>query len=169
MKPTPRHDFPVNVWPESHDHPSPVNELYRDVYTATLDHIVHIQFVPAFQRTPWPPELPNDVDEVTSKDEARRTIIALASYSVTPDARRAGEFETLETDEFQGVIFYVSVDEFERVATELRALADRFGGVHDSIPISELGGSAFEKLLLERIIPSGQLSSRDLAMLGRAS
>lgn len=169
MKPTPRHDFPVNVWAESNEHPSPIDELYRDVYTATLNHVVSIEFVPAFQRAPWPPELPNDVDEVASKDAARRTAVALARYAVTPDAHRAGEFEAFDRDGSKTVIFYVSSDEFERLGNELRLLSDRFTGVHDSLPISELGVSAFQKLVLERIIPSGQLSPPDLAMLGRAS
>jgi hypothetical protein len=169
VKPTPRHDFPVNVWADSNEHPSPINELYRDVYTATLNHTVSIEFVPAFQRAPWPPELPNDVDEVASKDEARRTAVALAHYAVTPDAQRAGEFEAFDRAGSQSVIFYVSLEEFERLTNELRSLSDRFEGVHDSIPISELGVSALQTLVLERIIPSGQLSPRDLAMLGRAS
>lgn len=86
----------------------------------------------------------------------------------TPRHDFPGEFETLDRDESHGVIFYVSLEQFERLANELRSLSNRFTGVHDSLPISDLEGSAFEKLILERIIPSGLLSPYDLAMLGRA-
>src|ERR1041385_6246726 len=97
MKPQPKFDFPINVWPEAAEYAGPVRELYAGIYSMTLNHSVSIEFVPGFQRSPWPPELPMDFDAVTTLDEARRGIVSLCTYSVTPDDTRAGTNEVFKS------------------------------------------------------------------------
>lgn len=69
MKPSPQYDFPVGVWPETAEHPEPISALFAGIYIVTLNHTESITFIPAVVRAPtWPPELPDDVDTVSSRE-----------------------------------------------------------------------------------------------------
>jgi hypothetical protein len=168
MKPTPKYDFSVGVSPETREHPSPANELYRDIYSVLLNHTVSIEFVPAFTRAPWPPTLPDDVDAIASSEEARRVTVALATYAVTADDARALTIELIDADG-KHVVFYVCLADFDELTIELQRVVDKLGGVHDAIAISQLAAPALTKLLLERILRSGRLTQYELYMLGRGS
>lgn len=176
MKPSPEYDFPVSVWKESKEHPSPVNAMYAGIYSVRLNYSVSIEFVPAFERSPWPPGLSGDVDEVRSCDEARRMIVACSSYVVTPDDARSGSIETFpdpgadmfpDTEGRPISMFYLRVAEFDELTREIEGLCERLHGIYDSVPVSELNGTLLARTLLDRILPSGQLSERALYMLGR--
>jgi hypothetical protein len=170
MKPTPRSDFLVGVWPESADHPSPVNAMYEGIYSVTLNHSVSFMFVPPVdRRAPGTPALPADVDDVRTPDEARRTVIALSSLVVTPDDARAATIETsISGDDRRCVTFYVTLDEFHELEGELRNFSERLPGVHDAVPVSEIADTRLARFLLTRALPSDQLSARALHMLGRS-
>jgi hypothetical protein len=168
MKPQPKYDFPINVWPEAAEHAGPVREQYADIFSVTLNHAVSIEFVPSFQRSPWPPQLPVDFDTVTSVDEARRGIVGLSTYSVTPDETRTGTDEVFEgVDQQRHVVFYASQDDYARLALELSQLSDQFAGVRDAVPVSELNRSALACFLLDRFLGSSHVEENDLRMLGR--
>jgi hypothetical protein len=168
MKPTPRYDFPVGVWRASADHSGPAAAAYEGIYSVTLNRTVTIEFVPTVdRRLPWPPELPPDVDQVDASAEARRTTVALARFLVTPDPERRGTIETISAEDDVHVVFYVSAAEFEEFARELASIAERMTGVRDAVLVSSLGGSALSLFLLERFLPDGRLSERELSMLGR--
>lgn len=185
MKPSPRHDFVVNVWPESREYTDQVSKLYAGIYSVSLNHSFSIEFVPAFERFPWPPGLPGDVEDVKSCDEARRTMVVLSRYVVTPDDTRKATIETMPdtgsdllgrgipsediqtTRDTEHSVFYVSAAEFDELAQELGELQDRTPGIHDSLPISQLKGTALARFLHERILPSGRLLRRELHMLDR--
>jgi hypothetical protein len=168
MKPRPQYDFSVEVWPDSADYPSSAGAWYADIYSVTLNRSISIAFVPEFERFPWPPGLPADVDDVRSCDEARRTTVALSRYVVTPDDARRASVETIPDEEdTTRSMFYVGTTEFDELVRELEALAATMKGIHDSIPISQLNGTALARMLLDRILPSGQLTERELYMLGR--
>ncbi len=169
MKPFAEYDFPVGVSRESRNHPSPQDVAYVGILEVSLNHTVVIDFVPAFDRhAPWPPELPEDNTDIRTTDQARRAVIALARFAVTPDEERAGRIETLTQGENQGVIFYVGSDAFERMTDELRVLSDRLSGAHDAVAVSRLGDSALARLL-NRIVESGYLSQYQLGLLGRST
>jgi hypothetical protein len=167
MKPTPKFDFPVGVWPETREHLSPASELYRGIYSVLLNHTVSIEFVPAFTRAPWPPTLPEDIDAIASSHEARRTTVALARYAVTADDARASTIEVIDGDG-KHVVFYVCLADFDDLTIELQRVADELSGVHGAIAVSQLAAPALTKLLLDRILRSGHLTQYELYMLGRA-
>jgi hypothetical protein len=168
VKPQPKYDFPINVWPEAAEYVGAVREQYADIYSVTLNHAVSIQFVPSFQRMPWPPELPVDFDTVTSLDEARRGIISLSTYSVTPDDGRRGTDEVFEgTDQQRHVVFYASNNDYASLALELSQLSDRFAGIHDALPISQLNRSRLACFILDRFLGSSYVAASDLRMLER--
>ena len=179
MKPSPQHDFPVGIVNASDEKPDS-KAMYAGIYSARLNHSVYVDFVPEFERAPWPPRLPDNVDDVKSIDTARRIAVAGSFYVVTPDEARKDSIETFpdpQADEdpiLRGEgrlisVFYVGVAEFEELSGELQALSDKMSGIYDSVPVSELNGTALGRVLLERIVPSGQLSARHLYMLGRSS
>jgi hypothetical protein len=168
VKPSPHYDFPVGVSPETAEHSAPVSALYVGVYHVWLNHGETVMFIPAVVREPeWPPVLPDNVDNPTSRDEALRFAIALSSLSVTPDEAHAGTDETFAIDpDATNVIFYVSPAEFDRLSHELESLADRFTGIYDALPVSKIP-LGLARLLVDRILPSGHLSERTLRFLGR--
>jgi hypothetical protein len=179
MKPSPQHDFPVGIIRASDENPD-AKAMYTGIYSARLNHSVYVDFVPAFERAPWPPRLPVNVDDVKSIDDARRIAVASSFYVVTPDEARKGTIEIFpdpHADEdpiLQGEgrfisVFYVGAAEFEELSRELQALSDKMSGIYDSVPVSELNGTALGRVLLDRIVLSGQLSDRHLYMLGRGS
>ena len=168
MKPVPRVDFPVGVWAESAGRSPPLDLAYQGIYSVTLNHTVVVAIVPEIdRRAPWPPELPENVDEIETPAEARRTMIALGTIVVSPDAERAGTTEVLRTDGSTCVVFHVGVEDFARLAAELESLVQRLASVHDTVRISSLNPGPLSRLVLERVLPSGHLSARDQAMLGR--
>jgi hypothetical protein len=169
MKPTPRYDFPVSVWREGADYPSASAEAFSGVYSVTLNHTISVVFVPPVdRRPPWPPVVPPDTDNVATSDDARRMTIALSPLAVTPDDVRAQTAETFHADcDDTHAIFYVRNDEFAALLRELESLSDTFAGVHDSVPVSQLGDSALARCLTQLIIPSGHLSVRQLHIIGR--
>jgi len=169
MKPWRTHDFGIGAWPATSDHPPPQNRHYEGIYSVTLNETIHIEFVPAIDRhAPWPPVLPGDVDLVESTAEARRLTLTLARYTVTPDRERAGSTEKLDGKDADGVVFYVLPEEFDELSRDLYAVEDDAPGIHSSIPVSRLADTALARFLLERLIPSGYLSDRELYMIERS-
>src|SRR5262249_39434587 len=56
MKPSPKYDFPVSVWRESENRASSAAAAYDGIYLVYLNHTVHLDIVPAVDRSPqWPP------------------------------------------------------------------------------------------------------------------
>lgn len=169
MKPKPRYDFPVSVWREGVDYPTVPPEVFSGIYSVTLNHMIAIAFVPAVdRRSPWPPVVPPDADNVATSVEARRMTTALSPLTVTPDEIRAGSVETfLGRCDAVHTIFYVNNNEFAVLSRELDSLSDMFTGVHDAVPVSQLGDSTLVRCLTQLIIPSGYISVRQLHLLGR--
>lgn len=170
MKPSPRYDFPVGVGADSTEYSGATRNAFSGIYTVTLNHIVLVTFVPSVNRQePWPPALPEDFDSVSDSETARRSMIALARLSITPDDSRAGTIERHGSDKDARTIFYVRQDEFAVFARELEVVSDKLPGVHDTALISELGDQSFVRFLLDKVLPSGRLTDHALQMLGRKS
>lgn len=86
---------------------------------------------------------------------------------MTPDDTRAGTTETFTSEAgYPSAIFYVSVVEFEQLSQKLESLADQFAGIHDALPVSKIP-DPLARFLVDRVVPSGQLSTYALRLLGR--
>jgi hypothetical protein len=165
-------DFLVHVRSQVPDQTPESAAHFEGAFSVVLNHLPTVDVVPAFTREPWPPELPDDIDVVRSADEARRLAVALGTYVITPDDARAGTDETIPRapsapggEPWQEVIFYLSQVDFDALVAELGSLAERFGGVHDTVPVSEIASSRLAGLLLARVVP--RFNAMDLRAVGR--
>ncbi len=173
MKPSPQFDFPVSVrhqiWEEEPD----VSALYQGIFDLILNHEIGVMFVPEFEKNAreWPPRLPDNIDEIKTEREARLISVALSKYSVTPDSSLAGQEEIIAREgrdsPTQGIIFYVTPQEFETFSAELSELADQMPAVHSAIKISEIENLEVAKFILFRALTSPYLSEKELEKLGR--
>jgi hypothetical protein len=144
---TPRADYPVGVRPRSWDEEGDLAALYAGVYDVALNQMVKITFVPdlGIAAPPFERErLPEDLDALTTPEQARLEAALFARYAVTPNAARAGTTERLPKPPWRsrdgGIVLYVTPDEFARFAADLEALAPDLGGSYSEVPISQLRG-----------------------------
>jgi hypothetical protein len=172
MKPLARYDFPVNIRFHTHEVNKEVQPFYEGIIEVTLNFHIAIVFVPEIDRlaSGWPPKLPDNIDNINSEMEARIITIATESYSVTPNRILAGKEEVVESSESgcqDGVLFYVTPDEFNDFINELNLLSVEIGRVYNSRKISEIQDNKFAQFILNRVIKSGYFRSFDLKILGR--
>ena len=168
------HDFRVHVRSEVLDQPSDVADYFDGIFSVILNHLPSVHVVPPFERQPWPPVLPENIDIVHSRDEARRLIISMATYVVTADDARAGTEEVMPQEPLSpggppehAVVFYISRLELDPLLEELDELSDRFMGVNDTIPVSTIASSLIAQILLTRVVASPNMRSDHLRILGR--
>ncbi|HBE60740.1 MAG TPA: hypothetical protein DEG17_21685 [Cyanobacteria bacterium UBA11149] len=181
MKASLERDFTVSVRHQIWEELSEKYEYYRGIYSVNLNFLVTVMFVPGFEinEEQWPPVLPENIDDVSSENEARLFTTALSDYTVTPQTRWAGKAEKIplpsgkedgENSDINlqtGVVFYVSDREFDVFSQELSALAQQTSGAHDSVKISEIKELEVSKFLLAKIVESPHFSTRDLKILTR--
>jgi len=151
MNPSLSNNFAVSVrhqiWEESPEN----TEFYQGIYSVTLNFLVNLMFVPEFERnlTNWPPNLPENIDNVNSENEARLFTTAVSDYTVTPNSLLSGQ-ETITfvladekvknadlTSDVR-IVFYVSHDKFAIFNKELSMLAEKTPGIHDYVEICEI-------------------------------
>lgn len=114
MKPSPRHDFAVSVSRDAADDSSAIEGFFRGVFVVRLNHTISIRIIPQVdRRIPWPPEPPDELAQVRSVDEARRTTLVRSALSVTPDDYRAGTRESFTFEGHRSTVFYVAASVFE--------------------------------------------------------
>jgi len=168
------HDFRVHIRSEVLDQPSDIAGHFDGIFRVILNHLPSVHVVPPFEREPWPPALPANIEVVHSPDEARRLIVSMAEYLVTADNARAGTEEVVAQAPLSpggppanAVVFYISRRELEPLLAELDELSDRFSGVNDTIPISTIASSRIAQILLSRVVASPNIRPEDLRSLGR--
>jgi hypothetical protein len=178
MKPSPKYDFPVVVRRETWEEEPATASFYEGIFDVRLNYSMHLMFVPAFRREPWPPRLAENADELHSEQKARSNTVALSSYTVTPDDSRAGTEESFARewldDEWgpgnAAVLFYVTTEEFAVFSEELAHLADECQSVHEGLVhdlVLEIPDLAVTRFLLTRFLASRAVSPNHLRMLGR--
>jgi hypothetical protein len=178
MKVSPKADYPVKVVAEPSEHEPPLARLYEGVYTAVLNHVVEVLFVPDISALapPWDDHLlPGSVDELTPELAALATAL-LATYVVTPNDALAGRDESFElppdgdVNPSHGVVFYVTPAEFARYAVELARLAElNEDSFYAKETVSALRGYDVIAFVEGRVLASRWLAPRDAIMLGRAT
>lgn len=184
MKSRPQADYPVWVVPEKYE-VLPANAAYYEgIYTVTLNHTVHIVFVPDVSAVapPWDGhDLPDDLDRVANAEQARIEMVLWARYAVTPHPRLAGEVEPIpdvlpptgddgwpgSTDRRPGWVRYVAPAEFDRYAAELPALYEAVPTRHSGVTVSALMAYEVVRFIAEQIVPAPWLDPYHATMLGR--
>jgi hypothetical protein len=147
MKVAPRADSQISVRPRSWDEDSRIAVHYEGVYDVTLNNMVTISFVPNLG-TAAPPfdrsQLPPDLDDVGTPEQARLEAALHAGYVVTPCPRRASTSQSLPIPEWSngpaGVVFYVTAEQFELLTADLAVLACEIGTLHSEVAHSQLVG-----------------------------
>jgi hypothetical protein len=181
MKTLQKIDFSINVRPQELEENPSFSEFYRGIYSVTLNKLVDITFVPEFERmeSNWPPALPDNVDEPSSLQEARLWTIGLSKYVVTPSLIRAGQEEVISlpdsSNEFNleenspdnGVIFYVTPQEFDGFSQELSEVSKQTLPVYSYVKFSEVQSLLTFQFLLRTIVNSENFSASDLNILKR--
>ncbi|BAZ15754.1 hypothetical protein NIES4071_76260 [Calothrix sp. NIES-4071] len=179
MKPSLSNNFTISVrhqiWEESPE----FAEFYQGIYSVTLNFLVNIMFVPGFEINVnnWPPRVPENIDNVSSKLEARLFTLFFCDYIVTPDQFRAGQQEVISlasaVEDFDNsnlasnvrVVFYVTPEEFTLFSKELHTLSEQTSGIHDYVRISEIDNLQFAKFILSSVINSQYLLAKDKEIL----
>jgi hypothetical protein len=176
MKPAPQQDYPVRAGREAWEHDTR-RELYAGIFTLELNHTVQVTFLPDVSRyaPPWSDRLlPNDVDEVSTVDEARLATGLLANYLVTPNPALAGTGErfTLTSGDgsgsHSGVVFYVTPEEFARYRAELERYDDYDDGWDSDATVSQLRRYAVIRFVEREVVASPLLDPYDAMILGRS-
>jgi hypothetical protein len=175
MKVSPKADFPVKVVRQEWEQEPPTAPLYHGIFTVTLNHVVHVAFVPDVSdlAPPWDDHLlPADFDEISTEAQARVATGILASYVVTSNEKLADTTETFAWDldsEFgpsTGVVFYVHSKTFQGYAAELAELAERnAGSFYPKQTVSELPGLRVVEFLRTHVLRPRWLSPDHAAML----
>jgi hypothetical protein len=142
MKETPTSDPPVRVRPRKWEEEPPLNVLYEGVYEVTLNYTTTISFVPVVTLPYDHTLLPENLDELTSPEQARLEAVLYADWAVTPDDARAGTKAQLPPLSYGdgGVVFYVTGEQFERYAADLEGFFPELFNLHSDTPISALRG-----------------------------
>lgn len=171
MKPVPTKDFCISVRRQSWEEDGNVAEYFSDIFDVTLNFSVTIYFIPQIDKQYWPPLLPNNFNEIKSRQEARSGTAALAKYIVTPNDEKSGKEEVISilSDDTNLVVFYVKASEFDIFSEELCMLSDKRPSVHSGWKISEVLHLAVYSYIKNVFLNSQYIDKSDLAMLGKSN
>lgn len=155
-------DFVINLWHYVWEYEEPHSDFYRNIYAVILNRFISVVFVPEVDRNvvSWLPIAdPKIIDGANSVLEARLQTLATETYCVTPSRLLAGQEEKMPPPSFapdsgEGVIFYVTPEEFEIYSREITMLDEKIGRESGGHYASELQNFKFVQLLLNRVITS---------------
>jgi len=149
----------IHVRPAAWEQAQEAAPFFDGIWFLYLDERT-VAFVPAVARSPWPPTLPKDTDDIRSSDDARRLSL-LSRFAITPDASRAGTSETVTaSDGMTSTILYCDEAEFQRASAQLAELSERTPGVHDSIPLDDVRDTPVFRLVAKVVGRVGTTSQR---------
>lgn len=172
-------DFTVQVREQVRDEDTEFAQFYQGIYSMALNSFVHIMFIPYFSREvkDWSLRIPDDVDEVHSRQEARLFTAALAEYTVMPDELRAGQEQLIalppplppcpDVAPRQGVIFYVTRQQFALFSEELAEIEQFAFALHATVRVSKIAHFECIKFIQKIVMNSAHFSEKSLIMLGR--
>lgn len=177
MKPGPNADYPVQVYPLSWDEAPAVAPLYHGVSGMILNFLVEIVFVPDVSAAapPWDGrQLPANLDEVSTAEQARLAAALVANYAVTPNEARAGDVERFRwpadgEPRADVVVRYVSQAEFARYSADLDNLSTIVSGIHPETPVSELRDYEVVRFVERDVVAAAWLQPGHAALLGRGA
>jgi hypothetical protein len=175
MKPSPNADYPIQVYPQSWEEGSLRAPLYQGVFSMVLNYVVEVAFVPDVSAAapPWVGrELPANLDEVSTPEQARLATALLAKYAVTPNDARAGDvayvrWPLAEGPIGDGWIRYVSAVEFARYAAELDRLSEIVSSRFPDKTVSDLRDYEVVRFIEREVVAAPWFAPSDAVMLGR--
>jgi hypothetical protein len=170
MKVRPTENYLVRVVHQEWEELPECAPHYAGVFSATLNHSVHISFVPDLSdiAPPWDPGLvPTDFDAIDTSRQARMATVYVNLYVVTPNASLAGTEEWVDWPPRPSglpstLIFYVTPEEFERYAADLDGLAEESDEV-----VADLRDHEVIVFIERRIVASGFLAPPHAELLGQ--
>jgi hypothetical protein len=152
-------------------------ELYEGMYAFDLNEVVRVSFVPAATAPrPWSVNnLPGDISEFTSVEQARVFELLISPYSVTPDEARAGAEEQFDwpfdwddpATRPRPTVFYVTPEEFARLRADLEELSDIAGSLHSFVRRSDVTEHEVVRFIERRILDSPLLTPDSANSVGR--
>lgn len=170
-------NYYVRVRARSWDEEPEQAALYDGMYSFDLNEVVSVSFVPAVATPrPWSlDDLPDDIAEFTTTEQARVHELLGAEYSVTPDDDRAGTEEQFDwpydwdasPSPPRPTIFYVTAEEFARLSGDLEALSDIAGNLHSFVRRDEVADHEVVRFIERRILDSPLLSPGSAHSIGR--
>ncbi|MFC4145228.1 hypothetical protein ACFO0M_03065 [Micromonospora mangrovi] len=170
-------NYYVRVRARSWDEEPEQAALYEGMYSFDLNQLVRVSFVPAVTAPrPWSlDDVPTDISDFTTAQQARVHELLLTDYSVTPDDERAGTADQFDwpfewTDPAtrpRPTVFYVTADEFDRLSSDLEELSDVAGELHSFVRRSEVLEHEVVRFIERRILDSPLLTPDSANSIGR--
>ena len=179
-------NYNVRVFPRGWGEPEGRRPLYDGMYTFGLNQVVEVAFIPRVSAAgpPWSiDDLPAEIEEFITPEQVRILEVLTAAYSVTPDEDRAGTVEQVEWpfewppdyDLFYEpgdpkptpTVFFVTDEEWARLAADLEALTEIAGSVHSTVRRDKVADHEAITFIDRRILDSPWLTANDAASVGR--
>lgn len=165
----------ARAWEED---PGESERLYAGMWTFDLNQVVSVSFVPDLTAVPRPwsvDALPDDIDDFTQAWQVRLVEVLTTSYSVTPDPERAGAEEQFPWpwpgDDGRPMppctVFYVTPEEFERLAADLAELSQVAGNVHSTVRRDEITDHEVVAFVERRVLGSPLFTADHARAVGR--
>lgn len=171
-------DFTVRVTRQEDEEERQYSAFYSGIFSVDLNYLLSIMFIPEFKHDDanWSLTIPNNVDQVRSMQEARLFTAALSEIIVTPDSSRAAREERFpqppplrsipETLPRQGIIFYVTPEQFRSFSYELAEIEAQTFSVWGSFPVSQLSHFECIQFITNHIITSAHLADEQRKLIG---
>jgi hypothetical protein len=148
--------------------------LYDGIYQVNLNRLISVMFV-AVDHTQPPPSFPADLDQITTREQARWRSLIEARYAVVPlpPSRGSADLGTLDVveDPFGMApptrVLSVDPDEFNEFCRELETLSDDVGGIFDTKRCSAVSDYRVVEFLRKRIADADFLTASEKHLLGR--
>jgi hypothetical protein len=156
----------VSVQEQPWEHPSNTAELYRGLYTLSLNQMVSIVFAPTFRPAGKEAALPANFDSITTVEEAHLVSLAIADYGV---AMKTAD-EHVEIMSWPGwltqpPVFFTAPLNFKQFEDDLLRISVECSGTHSSLPIGSLQKFDVINFIIEEIFPSPYFSPNDRKQL----
>ena len=155
----------IRVRNQSQDENPSTAGLYDDIFCVSLGKRIDIVFVPHIARwhDNWPPILPNNLDLISSRLDARLSCVALTRYSVTPNGDfGVDEFEVLMADDKGGswaahrTVYFINSAEFAQYQSELALIEPQLYDINCATKFSSVKDLGVIRFITQRVINSPQ-------------
>lgn len=174
------HGIGIKIIDTSVDKESSISDYYEGIYEVIgySYPFFSVAFIPSFNRKTnvWYQHNLFEYEDAKSRQEARLLIATDSTYSITPDAEKAGtkqkfnvaltpeqeediKLDRLDPEEFtHRTIYYVTPREFYTFRGEIiTILTERHMGQLDLINLKEILDFSFIQFILKNVVPSEKL------------
>lgn len=162
-------NYIVQVFPDAWNESPERAPLCEGIFTVVLNIAMHVHFVPEVDHTapPWPADQEPPEDELTTPAQVRWYELVTGTYSVTPNAGRAGRTERIGPLDPPSTVFYVTPDEFAAFTRELAELAELTGSISDSLHRDDVIDRSVIRFIDEQVLESPFLERVHAELVGQ--